>query len=201
VWHTKTVFENEFPFLLLRYFGDLTVNPSHAPLTSTVPTTVPPNSSTFVPTFGNTQYSAPSPLAQQSTNPGSTDRVTPVVPPQFMPPFNFGMPNPQQQYFQPVPPSVFSDSQQKQQQQYFQPGPPPVFSDSQQQQQQQHPFQFNSTPNTFNAFSAPPPPSVQQTSRASPFANDHHGHSHDHEGSGHGHSHDHNGGHGHSHDH
>jgi hypothetical protein len=34
-----------------------------------------------------------------------------------MPPFNFSAPNPQQQYFQPIPPSVFTNSQQQQQQQ------------------------------------------------------------------------------------
>ncbi len=174
----------------------MTINPSPpATLPNTVQTTFPSNSSTFVPTFTNNQYPIPPPplsSAQQQppTNPGPTDKFPSAIPPPIMPPFNFGMQNPQQQqqqYFQPVPPSVFTDSQQ-------------------QQQQQQFPFQFNPTGNTYsntlNTFSAPPPPSsVQQASHVSQFTNDHHGHSHDHDGSGHGHSHDHSGDHGHSHDH
>ncbi|CAF0808102.1 unnamed protein product [Rotaria sordida] len=123
---------------------------------------------------------------QQSTNQGPTEQLPSVIPPPMMPPFNFQMPNPQQQqqqYFQPVPTSLFTDSQY-------------------QQQQQQAPFQFNPTANTYpNPFSVPPPTYAQ---RSSPFTHDHdssgHGHSHDY-GMGHGHSHDHSGGHGHSHDH
>jgi hypothetical protein len=179
---------------LLRYFGDMTINPSSTALPNTAPATFPSNSSTFVPTFTNTQFPTPPSLSaqqQQYTFSGPTDQLPSALPPPFMPPFNFGAPNPQQQ-------------QPQQQQQYSQPVPPSLFTSSQ-QQQQQPPFQFNPTanafPNTFNAFSAPPPSSVQQTSRASPFANDQHGHSHDYDGSGHGHSHDHSGGHGHSHDH
>jgi hypothetical protein len=158
----------------------MTLNPSPPTLSNTVPTTVPSNTATFVPTFTNTRYPTPPPRPpsaqqQQSTNPGPTDQLPPIIPPPMMPPFNFGMPNPQQQqqYFQPVLPSLFTDSHQ----------------------QQQPPFQFNPTfntdPNILNTFSAPPPSSVQQTSRVSPFATDHHGHSHDYDGSGHGHSHDH----------
>jgi hypothetical protein len=79
-----------------------------------------------------------------------------------MPPFNFSAPNPQQQYFQPIPPSVFTNPQQ---------------------QQQQAPFQFN--PNVVNTF----PTSVQQTSRASPYTHDNHGHSHECDGTGHSHNH------------
>ena len=169
---------------LLRYFGDMTLNPSPSTFSNTVPTTFPSNPAMFVPTFTNTQYPTPPlppPSAQyQSTYSGPTDQLSSTVPPPVMPPYNFAAPNPQQQqYFQPVPPSLFGDSQQQQ----------PL-------------FQFNPAINTYpNAFSAPPPSSFQQTSRASPFANDHHGHSHDHDGGGHGHSHDHDAGHGHSHDH
>jgi len=170
----------------------MTINPSSSTLPNTVPTTVPSNTSTFVPTFTNTQYPIPPPpqlSAQQQlpTNPGPTDQLPSAIPPPMMPPVNFGMPNPQQypqQYFQPVPPSLFTDSQQ-------------------QQQQQQVPFQFNPIanihPNTSNFFSVPPPTSFQQASSVPPFANDYHDHSHDYDG--HGHIHDHSDGHGHSHDH
>jgi hypothetical protein len=81
-----------------------------------------------------------------------------------MPPFNFSVPNPQQNYFQPIPPSLFTNSQQQQQ--------PPL-------------FQFN--PNAVNAF----PSTLQQTSRSSPYTHDNHNHSHESDGTGHGHSHDH----------
>ncbi|CAF3579315.1 unnamed protein product [Rotaria sp. Silwood1] len=121
---------------------------------------------------------------QQSTNVGPTEQLPSVMPPPMMPQYNFQMPNPpqQQHYFQPVPPSLFTDSQ------YY---------------QQQPPFQYNSTanryPNTFSATPPPPPPPVQ---RSSPFAHDSSGHGHSHDyGMGHGHSHDHDDGHGHSHDH
>ena len=69
----------------------------------------------------------------------------------MLPAFNFSVPNPQQQYFQPIPPSVFANTQQ----------------------QQQPPFQFN--PNNVNVF----PTSVQQASRASPYTQDNHNHSHE----------------------
>jgi len=160
----------------------MTVNPSPSTLSNTVPTTIASNPATFVPTFTNTQHPPlpPPSTQQQFTYPGPTDHSSSAIPPPVIPQYNFAVPNPQQQYFQPVPPSLFADSQQ-----------------------QQPPFQFNPTantyPNTFNAFSAPPPSSFQQPSRASPFTNDHHGHSHDHDGGGHGHSHDHDAGHGHSH--
>ena len=183
----------------------MTINPSPSNLLNTASTTVPSNPTTFAPTFTNTQYpiSPPSlPSAQQQqqppppTNPGPFNQTPSSIPPPTMPSFNFGMPNQP-----PPPPPPPQQQQQQQQQQYFQPVPPSLFTDF----QQQPPFQFNPTvntyPNTFNAFSAPPPlSSFQQTPYTSPFANDHHGHSHDHDG-GHGHSHDHDGGHGHSHDH
>jgi hypothetical protein len=197
-----------FSFCSCRYFGDMTINPSPPSLPNTVPTTVPSNPATFAPIFTNTQYPIPPPplsSAQQQQSPpppttttanlGPTGQSPSAIPPPIMPPFNFALPNPPQQQQQHQP-----------QQQYFQPVPTSLFTDFQQQQQQQQPpFQFNPTlnpyPNTFNAFSAPPPPSsIQQASHISPFANDHHGHSHD-QSDGHGHSHDHSDGHGHSHDH
>ncbi|UJR31307.1 hypothetical protein I4U23_018805 [Adineta vaga] len=187
------------PSQFAKYFGDMTLNQSL--------TNAPSNTGTFNPTFTNPQYpnTLPPPSAQQPTNLGPTDQFSSVMPPPTMAPFNFAPFNSQQpQYQQP--------QYQQPQQQYFQPVPPSLFSDSQQQQQQQQPpppFQFNPAintyPNTLNTFSIPPPPpptsSGQQPSRASPFANDHHGHSHDHGADGHGHSHDHSDGHGHSHDH
>ncbi|CAF2999816.1 unnamed protein product [Rotaria sp. Silwood2] len=126
---------------------------------------------------------------RQSTNLGPTEQLPSMIPPPMMPSFNFQMPSPQQQqhYFQPVPSSIFTDSQ------YY--------------QQQQPPFQFNPNNNTYsNTFSVPPPPTSAQ--QASSFAYDQshghdssgYGHSHDY-GMGHGHSHDHSDGHGHSHDH
>jgi hypothetical protein len=144
----------------------MTLNPSSS---NTVPTFVPSNSTTSIPNFSNTQFPLhTSALPQQSTNSAPTAQLPPTVPPPIFPPFNFSAPNPQQPYFQPVPPSVFPNAQQQ---------PPP--------------FQFN--PNNVNAF----PTSVQQTSRASPYAHDNHNHSHEFDSTGHGHSHDH----GHSHNH
>jgi hypothetical protein len=146
----------------------MTLNPSSS---NTVPTFVPSNSTTSIPNFSNTQFPLhTSALPQQSTNSAPTAQLPPTVPPPIFPPFNFSAPNPQQPYFQPVPPSVFPNAQQQQQ-------PPP--------------FQFN--PNNVNVF----PTSVQQTSRASPYAHDNHNHSHEFDSTGHGHSHDH----GHSHNH
>lgn len=131
-------------------------------------------------------------VQQQSTNSGSIGQYTSPMPHPVMPPFNTGMPNTQQQYFQPIPPSLFADTPYQQQ-----------------QQQQQDPFQFNPNfqtyPNIYNTYSPPLQTSPHQTSS---FIQDHshdhgssgHGHSHDH-GYGHGHSHDHDDGHGHSHNH
>ncbi len=134
-----------------------------------MPSGVPPSSSTSIPSFSTIQPpSAPFSFSQQqqATNIAPTDRLPPIFPSPIMPPFNFSAPNPQQQYFQPIPPSVFTNPQQ-------------------QQQQQQAPFQFN--PNVVNTF----PTSAQQTSRASPYTHDNHGHSHECDGTGHGHSHNH----------
>ena len=160
-----------------------------------VPTNAAPSATTFNPTYTNTQYPnpLPPPSTQQqppSTYTGPTNQFPAAFPPPTMPSYNFAAPNPNPQ-----------QHQQYQHQQYFQPVPPTLFSDS--QQYQQPPFQFNPAfntyPNTLNAFPAPPTSSPQQAARASPFApNDHH--SHDHDAGGHGHSHDH-GAHGHSHDH
>jgi hypothetical protein len=139
-----------------------------------VPNVVPSSSSTSIPTFSTIQTaSVPSfpSQQQQSTNIAPTNRLPFTVPPPVMPPFNFTVPNPQQNYFQPIP--------------------PPVFTNPQQQQQQQAPFQFN--PNAAHAF----PTFAQQTSRASPHTPDNYSHSHDYDSTGHGHSHDQ--GHGHSH--
>lgn len=191
------------PSQFAKYFGDMALSQSSSPSPNTVSTSFPSSTGTFSPTFSNPQYPNPLPppsvqqqqQQQQSTNSGPTDQFPSAAPPPTMAPFNFTPFNSQQpQYQQP-------------QQQYFQPVPPSLFSDSQQQQQQPPPFQFNPAfntyPNTLNAFSTLPPSSSpgQQPSRASPFANDQHGHSHDHGTDGHGHSHDHSGGHGHSHDH
>ncbi|CAF0853820.1 unnamed protein product [Adineta ricciae] len=192
------------PSQFAKYFGDLTINQS-APTPPPLPTTtsVPSTNAAFNPTFTNTQYSNPTPppLAQTQprTNSGPIDQFPSAMPPPTMAPFNFAPANPQQPQYQ-------QSQYQQPQQQYFQPVPPSLFSDSQQQQQQPPPFQFNPAfntyPNTFNTSPIPPPPSsVQQSSRASPFSNDHHGHSHGSGANGHGHSHDHEGGHGHSHDH
>jgi hypothetical protein len=188
-------------FCSSRYFGDITLRSSSPSATNTVPISAPSGPPMFQPPFSNPQYTAPPtsfpPPQQQQQQPPmrpfAADQYSSMIPPPAMPPFNFPMPNPQQQhpqqqYFQPVPPTLFGDYQQ------------------QQQQQQQPPYQFNPSMNAYsnpsNTFSVPPPTfgQVQQPARASPAISDHHGHSHDHDGSGHGHSHDH-GGHGHSHDH
>ena len=82
----------------------MTINPSPPTLPNTVPTTVPSNPATFAPTFTNTQYPIPPPPPQPSaqqqlptTNLGPTDQLPSAIPPPVMPPFNFRMPNPQQQ--------------------------------------------------------------------------------------------------------
>ncbi|CAF1249992.1 unnamed protein product [Rotaria sordida] len=145
------------PSQFSKQFGDMTLNPSSSS-SNTVPTAVPSTSSNLIPALNNIQPPLPT---QRSTNSTPTYQLPPIVPPPIMPSFN-----PQQQYFQPVPPSLFANSQQ-------------------QQQQQQMPFQFN--PTTANAF----PPSVQQTSRASPYAHDTRNHLHDCDSTAHGHSHNH----------
>ncbi|CAF1288573.1 unnamed protein product [Rotaria magnacalcarata] len=198
------------PSQFAKYFGDMTINPSATPSFNPISTTFSSSHSTFAPTFTNAQFSSPvqhqftnpglneqlptivSPpimppsnlgmqhFQQQPTNSGPTDQYASIIPPPMMPSFNTGLGHPQQQYFQPTPPSLFTDSQY---------------------QHQQAPLQFNPNMNTFNAFPIPPPTSIQQTSS---FIDDHdnsgHGHSHDH-GDGHGHSHDHSDDHGHSHNH
>jgi hypothetical protein len=69
--------------------------------------TMNPSSSNIAPTFSNIQYP---PQHQQSTSTGPTAQFPPTIPP----PFNFAMPNPQQQqYFQPIPSSSFPNAQQQ----------------------------------------------------------------------------------------
>ena len=160
------------------------------------PSPVPTAVNSTVPTFPHTQYapgpppassttsafSAPTPVEQQRHIAAPAPPPTNVMPPMAMPPYSYGMPtNPSQ-----LPPGP---------QQYFQPVPPSLFTDPQQQQQQQSSFLYNPYPNLGNTF-APPP-----QARSSPYAADHHGHSHDYPGSGYGHGHSHDDGHGHSHDH
>ncbi|CAF3983421.1 unnamed protein product [Adineta steineri] len=200
-----TISTTNDPSQFAKYFGDMTLNQTSSNIGTT---NAPSNSTNFVPTFTKNQYPTP-PIPssfpqQQSISPRPNDQFPSPIPPPAMPPYNFAAPNPQQQQQQHYQQQHYQQQQQQYQQQpqqYFQPVPPALFGDSQ-QQQQQPPFQFNPAFNTYpNTFPVPPPPSVQQTSRASPFANDQHGHSHDHDAGGHGHSHDHDAGHGHSHDH
>ncbi len=104
--------------LRYRHFGDITLNSSSSSSTNIAPSAVPSNSSISIPSFSTIQLPpVPTSQQQQSINTAPTDRLPPTVPPPIMPPFNFSAPNPQQQYFQPIPPSVFTNSQQQQQQQ------------------------------------------------------------------------------------
>jgi len=105
---------------LSKNFGDIKLNPSSSS-SNIAPSAVPSNSSTSIPSFSTIQPpSVSTSQQQQSTNFVPTDRLPPTVPPPMMPLFNFSAPNPRQHYFQPIPPSVFTNSQQQQQQVPFQ---------------------------------------------------------------------------------
>jgi hypothetical protein len=136
----------------------MTLNPSAS---NVVPTTVPSNSTTSLPTFSNIQFppSMPPSQSQRLTNPAPIDQLPSTIPPPVYPPFNFNASNPQQHYFQPIPPSVFTNAQQ------------------------QPPFQFNN-----NAFptSIQQPYTHDNHNHSHEFDSTGHGHSHDH-----GHSHNH----------
>ena len=113
------------------------VNPS---LFNTAPSVTPSNSSTSIPSFSTSQLPPVFPPFQQQQQ--SLDRSSP---------FNSNAPNLQQNYFQPIPPSLFPNSQQ------------------------QAPFQFN--PNAFPTFRASPN-TYENHSHSHEYNTSGHGHNH-----------------------
>lgn len=157
-----------------------------------------PPTSGFVPNaFPSVSY-APPPTAYtgqhfQPVNHHSHEQLA-HLPPPAMPNFNIGMGQVHQQ--------------QQSSQQFYQPVPPSLFNDPNQQQQPKQPYQFNAGPGGYssppNMYSMAAPAgfgATSQSTRLSPYNYDNQGHPHDHDHGGHGHSHDDGMGHGHSHDH